>query len=509
MALRALRRVAVLAVLAAACGRAAPPPADVDPPVMYSVTRWTDRTELFAEYPPLVAGGTSRFAIHLTALDSFKPVATGSVVVELRSVTGDTEIFRVDAPAQPGIFRVDVTPARAGQRELIVRVRTGDVYDEHRIGQVEIYASRDAVPSEARQEAAGDITFLKEQQWNLDFATAVVREGSLRESIRVPARVQARPGGAADVIAPIDGRLTQVLDVALGTSLSRGQELARLLPLPSLPGDLPQLHRAWVDAQTALTLATRDRERAERLVNAGAAPQKRLEEARATEDRAKTQLSAAETTLAQYHAARAGGSVDGKGLFIVRAPISGVIALRDATPGANVTAGALLFRVVDASRVHIVGQVPEADAARVRLVTGAEIELSDEERRVPTGRLVSVGKVLDPRTRTLPVTVAFDNRAFGLPIGQAVFLHVLMDNAAPRPVVPAAAVVDDGGRPVVFVQRAGETFQRRPVRLGAREGDLVQIIQGVTPGERVVIRGAYLLRLASLSTSVPAEGHVH
>jgi multidrug efflux pump subunit AcrA (membrane-fusion protein) len=84
-----------------------------------------------------------------------------------------------------------------------------------------------------------------------------------------------------------------------------------------------------------------------------------------------------------------------------------------------------------------------------------------------------------------------------------------MDATAPRPVVPAAAVVDDAGRPVVFVQRDGETFERRAVTIGARTGDLVQIIDGVTPRDRVVTKGAYLVRLASLSTSVPAHGHVH
>jgi RND family efflux transporter MFP subunit len=186
-----------------------------------------------------------------------------------------------------------------------------------------------------------------------------------------------------------------------------------------------------------------------------------------------------------------------------------VIAQRDATTGANVTAGALLFRVVDASQVHVVGQVPEAETSRVRLVAEAEIEVQGEEGRVPAGRVVSIGKVLEPQTRTLPITFAFDNRAFGLPVGQSVFLHLLMNNTAPRPVVPAAAVVDDAGRPIVFVQRAGETFERRPVRVGARAADLVQITEGVSPGERVVTKGAYLVRLASLSTSVPAEGHVH
>ena len=103
----------------------------------------------------------------------------------------------------------------------------------------------------------------------------------------------------------------------------------------------------------------------------------------------------------------------------------------------------------------------------------------------------------------------FDNRSHALPVGQAVSLHLLLNPTEPRPVVPAAALVDDGGRPIVFVQREGETFERRAVTVGPRSGDVVQIVAGVKPGERVVTKGAYLVRLASLSTSVPAHGHVH
>jgi multidrug efflux pump subunit AcrA (membrane-fusion protein) len=84
-----------------------------------------------------------------------------------------------------------------------------------------------------------------------------------------------------------------------------------------------------------------------------------------------------------------------------------------------------------------------------------------------------------------------------------------MDATAPGPVVPASALVDDAGRPIVFVQREGETFERRAVTPGARSGDIVRITEGLKPGDRIVTRGAYLVRLASLSTSVPAHGHVH
>ena len=152
------------------------------------------------------------------------------------------------------------------------------------------------------------------------------------------------------------------------------------------------------------------------------------------------------------------------------------------------------------------GQIPEADAARARLARAAEIEIAGQPDRVPAGRLVSIGKVLDPQSRTLPITFAFDNRTLGIPVGQAVFLHLLMDTTAPRPVVPAAAVVDDAGRPIVFVQREGETFERRAVTLGPRSGDLVQITEGVKPGDRVVTKGAYLVRLRRCRRRCPRMG---
>jgi RND family efflux transporter MFP subunit len=431
--------------------------------------------------------------------------------VHLSGGTGPAEVFRVDGPSRPGIFGVDVKPAHDGHRELVIVLQAAGLSDEHRVGRIEVHSTAESARAEASRgdEEASGISFLKEQQWSLDFGTALVREQPVRESIRVPARLEARPGGAADVVAPIDGRLTRVVDLPLGASVTRGQELARLFPPPSVPGDLPQLRGARAEAQTTLALATRDRERAERLTSAGAAPEKRLDEARSAEEQARTRLAAAEASLAQYNVARTGGTGDAEGLFVIRAPVSGVIAQRDAATGANVTAGTILFRVVDAAQVHVVGQVAEAEAVRARAVSAAEIEVPRRQDRVPAGHVASLGKVLDPQSRTLPITFAFDNRTLGLPVGQSVFLHLLMDTTAPRPVVPAAAVVDDAGRPIVFVQTEGEMFERRAVTLGPRTGDLVQIVEGIQAGDRVVTRGAYLVRLASLSTSVPAHGHVH
>ena len=511
MAVRLLS-VLLLAMVVSSCGREQPAATEEAGPEPLTVTKWSDRSELFAEYPPLVAGHTSRFAIHLTDISNFKAVTTGQVEVRLEGGGSAPEIFRVDAPSRPGIFGVDVKPARPGARELVIALKSTSLTDTHRVADVTVYPDEQAArkAAEAAPEEAEGISFLKEQQWSLDFATVLAKEHAIRESIRVPAEIVARPGGAAHVVAPMNGRLIQVAAVAPGSAVTQGQELARLLPPPSVPGELPQLEQALAEATAAIDLAVRDRERAERLVTAGASPQKRLDEARAIEAQALARRRGAEAQIAQYNAARTEtGGANASGLFILRSPITGTLASRQATAGANVSAGTTLFEVADVAQVHVAGRIPEAQAVQASRTTAAEVEVPGREPVPIQGRATMLGKVLDPATRTLPIVFAFDNRTLRLPLGQSVFLRLLMEETSPTPVIPVSAIIDDAGRPIVFIHTSGELFERRPVTLGVRQADSVQVLEGVKPGERIVSKGAHLIRLASLSTQVPAHGHVH
>src|SRR6185436_1306426 len=101
-----------------------------------SITNWTTKTELFMEYPPLVGGLTSRFAIHLTRLDNFKPLAKGNVEVRLTIKGGKPESFKTDAPSRPGIFGVDVRPSRAGKFQLSVLFSGEGITDLHDLGEI-------------------------------------------------------------------------------------------------------------------------------------------------------------------------------------------------------------------------------------------------------------------------------------------------------------------------------------------------------------------------------------
>ena len=172
-------------------------------------------------------------------------------------------------------------------------------------------------------------------------------------------------------------------------------------------------------------------------------------------------------------------------------------------------AGTVLFRIIDADTVYVSAIVPESELPRIAQFRDAELEVPGGEMTRRLNRLVSVGRLVDPSTRTFRVIYESSNQDRSLAINQTVFARLLGPTGQPKPAIPASAVVDDGGRPVVFVQLEGEAFARRPVRLGQTEGSYVQVIEGIKPGDRVVARGAYLIRLSALSNQIPAHGHVH
>ena len=499
------------AAVLSACGSA--PPVELEAseePAPVVVSRWTDRSELFVEFPPLVAGATSRFAIHFTDLATFEPLREGRATVRLTGA--GVEEFAADEPGRPGIFGVDVTPAAAGRARLELLLDAVAVRDRHDLGEVTVLTAAEAaaLPPEAETED-GTVPFLKEQQWSLDFATAAAGLRSMADSLDIPAQIQPRTGGLAEVTTPVAGRLAADLPARpVGSLVGRGDTLAQIVPRSEHADDRPALELAVAEARDALELARAGHARVERLVELGALPARRRLEARLAAQTAEARLTAAEAHLAQLDSTRRGegdGTADTR--FVLRAPMRGVVAESAATPGASVDEGARLFTLIAIDRVHVVGALPEAALPRLAELDRAELEVPGAGAPLPLERLVSVGRVVDADTRTVPIIYALPNPDRRLAIGQAVTLRVFGALRIDAVTVSASAIVDDGGQPVVFVQVGGESFERRPVRLGHREGGDVQVIGDVAVGDRVVTVGAPLIRLAALSPQAPAHGHTH
>jgi RND family efflux transporter MFP subunit len=472
-----------------------------------AVTHWTERTELFMEYPLFVAGESGRSAIHVTDLVDFSPLSVGEAIVALRGEDGQVFEFR-DGPSRPGIFGVDLEVEQAGAYEMSLRVDAPGLQDVHELGPVTVHAATAPFPADAEEDAA--ISFLKEQQWTLEFRTTAVAARGIRPGVTVPAIVTPRSGGDAMLTAPVPGRVDPTTAVPVpGTRVRAGAVLTRIAPRSDDLRDAAGLRAALVEAEQSHLLALSDRDRVARLVEARAVPARRLEEAQAMLIASEARLDAARERWGRFesHSQSAGGDA-GATMFAVHAPFDGVVSEVRLTAGGSVEANDLLIRVVDPDRVHVVGAIPESLGATIGTVTAGELVL-DGEPSVSLGEPFAANPVIDPVSRTSAIRFALDNRDARFRIGQALRLRLFVGAEESATAIPESAVVDDGGRPVVFVQTGGESFARRPVQLGNRSDGYVQVLHGVEPGERVVDRGAYLVRLAAMSTQIPAHGHVH
>ena len=500
----------VVVSLVSACRNTPRQDATTEPePPAVAVTIWSERTELFMEYPPLVAGADAAFHIHLTDLSNFQPLREGRVVVRFE---GDAiERFEVDGPSTPGIFNVTLKVPAARRYQVAVEVHGANLKDELRVGAVTVFPDQQSALASISTEEEGATSFLKEQQWTLDFATMRVDDQQRRQVVAVPATIEPRVGGSAEVRAPAAGRIAAGGGRAPGTAVARGSTLLELLVRNERLGEAPVLKLELAQAEAAHGLAREDLARIERLVTAGAVPQRRLAEAKVAHETATARVKIAQEQLQHLELSRTGEGAGAAGeRVVVRAPLAGVVAQSNVTPGATVEEGQLLYRIVALDRVYVVGAVPEQHLARIEGATEAEVEVPGLPAPLTTTRLVSVGRVVDPERRSIPIIFEIADPPSALAVGQGVRLRLITSAPTPEVAVPADAVVDDGGQTIVFVQTGGESFERRPVRVGGpREGGFLQIADGLEAGERVVTRGAHLVRLAALSPQTPGHGHVH
>ena len=230
---------------------------------------------------------------------------------------------------------------------------------------------------------------------------------------------------------------------------------------------------------------------------------------------ARAEVEQAERRLGQYRSleSRRGG---GGGRVAIRTPIDGTVAERTSVAGGFVSGGERLLRVVDRSRLWLEANVPEADLPKIDEPTGAwfrprparppiEIDVA------PGGKLISFSEVIDPATRTAPLIfgIGETEATHDLRIGAFIRAHVFSGPPRQAVSIPASAVLDEKGLNAVYVMTSGESFERRNVRLGIRDRGRVEVLDGVEPGERVVSRGNYYVKLASTSTGSIGHGHSH
>lgn len=470
-----------------------------------STTAWSDEAELFFERPPMVAGRKSApWAIHVTRFDGYRPLTEGALTLRFRRPDGAAYVHELDAPSEPGLFTPQPTIPEAGPFRLFMIVEGAQLRDTIEVGDLTVYETASDAPAPEAGEA--EISYLKEQQWDTELGIARARTRSVQQSIEASGTVEPVPGQFARVSAPVSGLTPAEANREMpvpGETVRKGDVLGLLSPSG---GD-----GSYADLKGRVERLRREVQRAERLVEAEAIPEKRLVEARHDLELARAALqSMGESEGAASAQASSPSEMEPGFNYRLRAPIGGQIHERHLAPGRRVEVGDVLYTVVDPSRVQVRVRVPAEHAPDLQSVSEGLFTVEGRETLHRAGRVVSTGAAMDADTRTIPVRLEVSNPDGHLKIGMMADARLLLDETETGVTIPNEAIQTEDGEPVAYVQTGGESFERRPLQLGPTDGEHTLVERGVQAGEHVVTAGAYQVYLASLGSSETAgHGHTH
>lgn len=529
---------------------------------MESVTLASGSLELFMEHPYLVQNEGAKFNVHLTVLKDGMPIRAGKLTVTATGPTGKTATVVQDAPKRPGIFGPVVPFPETGENEMSLSLESDQAKETIRV-PVMVYADEatatKAAEASTEEEVDGAITFLKEQAWKIGVVHETATRRRLVERLAVPGELLPAAGAKAVVTTPMAGRLLPPpsgLIPHVGETVRSGQILAVIEPPMVGPGGAAMLaDRAQVQAVQAdltvklkeaeidilkakadLGLASLSLDRAKNLVASRAVSQRDLDaaerehrvalaalqgkqEARTIYEQARRELSGMLTLGTSTADETRSPSSEGQPIRTSRipllAPLSGIITAAQVTEGEFVDPMKPLFTVINLDRLWLEAKVSEYDLERVVKAPSASFTLASYPQRrfeilgKAGGKLVDVGSVVDPENRTLSVRYEVPNEEKLLKVGMHADVDIETLRAEDTLAIPDSALVDEDGKPVVYVLLDGEHFEKRDVELGIRDSGFVEIKAGLKDGERVVTKGAYAIRLASVSSVIPAHGHTH
>ncbi len=390
------------------------------------------------------------------------------------------------------------------------------------------------------------LTVPKESQILFGIKTEPVAVRQITSGLKTSGTVRARPDAKAVVVPPVAGKIVLKAGITLGSAVGRGEQIGTIEQILDVAGQVGlESQRLEVEAQnreveakrldirnsvlqlqaqqveqrakanqarTQLAQTQRELRRSANLVEVGAVPKKRVEEAETAVKVAEQEVASSEQQVklldVQIKQTNAGQKIfrapkvnQPTRSFPLTAPITGIINEINATSGQQIETTKQILTISNLATVLLEAQVFEKDLPAVRDSTRASYTssaLSGEVYTIGTpdgdGKLVSIGQTVDAQTRTVSVIYEVKNPLNRLRDGN--FVELTIDTSGDREVlaVQKNAVVNEQGQTFVFVFTGGENFEKRAVVLGAEGADYYEIKSGVKEGERVVTDGIYQMR---------------
>ncbi|MEM7297868.1 MAG: efflux RND transporter periplasmic adaptor subunit [Bacteroidota bacterium] len=459
-------------------------------------TFWTEQTELFVEFPALTVDKISRFAAHFTHLEGHQPIQEGSVTVSL--IKGGKGIRQtVDAPSSPGIFTPSLQPKEAGNYQLIFDLTTPAYTDRIVLDNIQVHATdEEAQASLADDGEDNSISFLKEQAWKMAFQTTPVMEKETYQVIKTYGIWRVAPADDQVLVAPASGVLRfKPTYFTEGMEIETGQVLMEISSSDLTTNNL----RSEVEkAKAVLDQREASYERITKLYERKISPKSEVE-------KAKEEYLVAK---ANYETLAAGYTGKGKQ---VTAPFNGYILEMYTKNGEYTAQGDPLIKVTIDQNHMLQTMINPDQALEVNEVHDVKYQNGDGQwssLNATGGKVISISREVSLDNPSLSLFSEVEE-SIHLPDGS--FTEVMVEVGEPRQsiVIPSSALLEDYGQYSVIVQLSGESFERRNVTTGNRNGKEVEIIRGLSKGEIVVSKGAFQVKMAALSDQAPAHGHAH
>src|SRR3989442_5307120 len=353
----------------------------------------------------------------------------------------------------------------------------------------------------AKTEETIELSLTPEAIERAGIRIAEVKSQTSVSVMTVPGTVMSNAYRDTKVNTLVGGIVRQVA-VELGASVRRGAPLAVIFS-----GELADAQMKYLSMQAMLEADHQKLERTQKLVALGGGSRQELEEVTAVHTGHETEVAAARQRLLLLGLSpdrldRLQDASQVVSEVTVPSPADGLVITRSVNPGQVVNSGQELFVVTDLGTVWIIGDLYERDFPRVRVGSQATVTVPSAPDGKMQGRVAYIDPRVDPGTRTAKVRVEVSNRSGDLRLGMYVTVAFQTTSTEHVTVVPRAAVQTIGDRSVVYVPADSDEgkFVERRRKHGARSREFVQVLEGLTPGDKVVTEGSFFLRAEAAKT---------
>ncbi|WMI95132.1 efflux RND transporter periplasmic adaptor subunit [Bacteroides fragilis] len=343
------------------------------------------------------------------------------------------------------------------------------------------------------EEHSDEIVFTQQQADAIGLEVYNVEPGMFSQVIKTSGQIQSAQGDEATIVATTNGIVSfPARSIIEGAPVGTGTTIVTISARNLYEGD--PVAKAKITYETAL----KEFKRAEGLVKDKIISEKEFEQSRLKYENARTAYEAQAT------------NVTASGVKVTT-PISGYIKNRLVNQGEFVSVGQPVATVSKNRRLQLRADVSENYFNELGKIRNANFVVSYNNKAYRladlNGRLLSFGKAADETSFYIPVTFEFDNIGDFIP-GSYVEVYLLATPQNNVISIPVSALTEEQGIYFIYLQIGEEEFLKREIAIGESDGKNVRVLSGLSTGDKVVIKGAYQVKLASNSSVLP-EGHSH